>query len=86
MTTALSVSDDGTLYAAQRRQHHGLYFKRPGRDWHRIVDYKPQYGQSDGGVGLQWEVSAIAIDEQSKDIFLTDLRQINRVDRQGRLT
>jgi hypothetical protein len=87
LTTALSVSDDGTLYAAQRTQHHGLYFRRPGGDWHRIVDYKPQYGQqSDGGVGLQWEASSIAIDEQSKDIFLSDTRQINRVDRQGRLT
>ena len=86
LTTALSVSDDGTLYAAQRTQHHGLYFKRPRGEWQRIVDYMPQYRQSDGGVGLQWEASSIAIDEQSKDVYLTDTRQINRVDRQGRLT
>ena len=87
VTTALSVSDDGTLYAAQWGvEHHALYFRRPGGEWRSVVDYRPQYSAADpDGNSLQDEAFAIAIDEVSKDIYLSDGQVITRVDQQGRL-
>jgi hypothetical protein len=87
VTSGLSVSDDGTLYAAQWGvEHHALNFRRPGGEWRTIVDYRPQYGASDpDGNSLQDEAFVIAIDEVSKDIYLSDGQEITRVDPQGRL-
>jgi hypothetical protein len=63
-----------------------LFFRRPGGDWRSIVDYKAQYSEENPeGDSLQDDPSVIAIDEVSKDIYLSDGQQITRVDPQGRL-